>query len=115
MKKVGRPKKEIDYRVVRECSELFCSMEDIGNILGISRETLRKDEQFLCVYKEGRENAKKELHRCQWQSATRGNVTMQIWLGKNYLYQREPKFEIEESVIDLKEAAELFLNNVESR
>ena len=46
----GRPKKEIDYRIVKECSELFCSQETIATILGISTRTLQKDDEFLRIY-----------------------------------------------------------------
>lgn len=115
MKKVGRPKKVIDYKQVQGFAELFCTQEDIANQLNLSVKTLQRDEQFSLVYKKGLEEAKTSLRRFQYASASRGSVPMQIWLGKNYLYQKEPKLEIEESVIDLKEASDLFLNNVEVR
>jgi len=37
--------------------------------------------------KKGQYQAKIALRRMQWQAATSGNVTMQIWLGKNMLGQ----------------------------
>jgi len=35
------------------------------------------------------ENGRSSLRRLQWKSATNGNITMQIWLGKQYLGQRD--------------------------
>lgn len=34
-------------------------------------------------------NGKMSLRRAQWQAAEGGNVTMQIWLGKQWLDQKE--------------------------
>jgi len=38
---------------------------------------------------KGLENGKSSLRRIQWKSALGGNTTMQIWLGKQYLQQRD--------------------------
>jgi hypothetical protein len=41
------------------------------------------------AYKRFSEDGKKSLRRLQFDSARKGNVTMQIWLGKQYLGQRD--------------------------
>ena len=38
---------------------------------------------------KGKANLKIRLRQLQWQSATKGNVTMQIFLGKNLLGQQD--------------------------
>jgi hypothetical protein len=35
------------------------------------------------------EGGRKSLRRMQYESATKGNIAMQIWLGKQYLGQRD--------------------------
>ena len=88
-KKVGRPKKEIDYNVVAALAGVFCTQQDIANELGVALRTLQNDEQFMHTYKVNHESAKSSLRRFQFKSAQNGNVTMQIWLGKQYLGQTD--------------------------
>lgn len=93
--KGGRPKKEIDYQKVKELAELFCTQEDISNTLGISTRTLQRDSEFCRIYKEGLNNGKSSLRRKQFKLADR-NAAMAIFLGKNYLGQRDvQEFELD--------------------
>ena len=93
--KGGRPKAVIDYKLVESLANIFCTQEEISNILGISRKTLLTDEVFTQTYIKGLENAKSSLRRFQYLTAQKGNATMQIWLGKQYLQQKEPKQEFD--------------------
>jgi hypothetical protein len=88
-KKIGRPKKVIDYNMVDNLARVFCTQQEIATILGVGLRTLQYDEEFMRVYKEAHENAKSSLRRFQFKSAQEGNVTMQIWLGKQYLGQQD--------------------------
>lgn len=85
----GRPKKIIDYQLVEDLSQIQCTQEEISQILDISSRTLQKDEEFLRIYKKGIEFGRMSLRRMQYKSAMNGNVTMQIWLGKQYLNQMD--------------------------
>lgn len=85
----GRPRKEIDWELVKELAELQCTQDEIASALRISTNTLRQYPQFLQLHKEGLENGRKCLRRWQYQKARDGNVTMLIWLGKQYLGQRD--------------------------
>jgi hypothetical protein len=85
----GRPKKIIDYQLVEDLSQIQCTQEEISQILDISSRTLQKDEEFLRIYKKGIESGRMSLRRMQYKSAMNGNVTMQIWLGKQYLNQMD--------------------------
>jgi hypothetical protein len=87
--KVGRPKKEINYDEVRKLAEMWCTQEEIANYLDCSLSRLTKDEEFIRVYKKGLSVGRMSLRRTQVQSAIKGNVSMQIWLGKQYLGQRD--------------------------
>ena len=89
MAKMGRPPKIIDYDLVEKLAQIQCTQEEISQILDISSRTLQKDEEFLRIHKKGIESGRMSLRRFQWESAKKGNVTMQIWLGKQYLNQSE--------------------------
>lgn len=85
----GRPKKKIDYQTVEKLASIQCTQEEISNFLGISTRTLQKDEEFLRIYKKGLDNGKMSLRRWQYKKAQDGNVSMLIWLGKQYLGQMD--------------------------
>lgn len=93
--KGGRPKKQIDYGLVEKLSSLQCTQEEIASVLDISTRTLQKDDKFLRIYKKGMNTGKISLRRWQYKSAEKGNSTMLVWLGKQYLKQTD-KQEIQE-------------------
>lgn len=85
---VGRPKKEIDYEAVEKLANIQCTQEEIASFLELSVRTLQRDEEFCRLYKKGKENGKMSLRRMQFKIAEK-NPTMAIWLGKQYLGQRD--------------------------
>ena len=89
-KAVGRPKFEIDYDLVLELSTIMCTQEEIASVLGCNVSTLKRDEQFCTIYKNGIDKGKMSVRRNQWKLAEK-NVAMAIWLGKQYLGQKEPE------------------------
>ena len=84
----GRPKKEIDYTTVEKLANIQCTQEEIASFLGISSRILLRDEKFKELFAKGRENGKMSLRRIQWKHAEK-NTTMAIWLGKQYLGQKD--------------------------
>ena len=84
----GRPKKEIDYVAVEKLANIQCTQEEIASFLGISSRTLLRDEKFKELFAKGRENGKTSLRRIQWKHAEK-SATMAIWLGKQYLGQKD--------------------------
>jgi len=87
----GRNKIKIDYKIVDNLAGIQCTEEEIATVLGVSVKTLQRDEEFSRVYKSAITKGKKSLRRWQFETAKAGNPTMQIWLGKVYLGQRDPK------------------------
>lgn len=87
-KKVGRPKKIIDYHAVEQLSMLMCTEEEIANFLDISVRTLQRDEEFCRIYKKGLDYGKMSLRRTQFKLAQKSS-TMAIFLGKQYLGQSD--------------------------
>lgn len=66
--------------------------KEIAEALGYDDNTLKRNFEIFLI--KGKANLKERLKRKQIQVAMQGNVTMLIWLGKQYLGQAE---KIEES------------------
>ncbi len=104
----GRPKKEIDYVAVEKLANIQCTQEEIAAFLDLSVRTLQRDEEFCRIYKKGQDNGRMSLRRMQFKLADK-NPTMAIWLGKQYLKQRD---NIEVESTQLVKVQEL-LNKIE--
>ena len=92
----GRPKKKIDYDLVGKLAAIQCTEIEIAGILDISERTLQRDAEFCRIYALKKDSGKASLRRMQWKKAEEGNATLLIWLGKQYLGQRD-KQEMEHS------------------
>lgn len=98
---MARPKIEIDYNLCENLAKIQCTQEEIAQMIGVSTRTLQRDEEFCRIYKKGMDQGKMSIRRQQFKSAESGNVTMQIWLGKQYLNQRD-RSEIDTTVVNNK-------------
>jgi len=86
---VGRPKKEVDYELVRRYAQVQCTQEMIASALGISLSTLTHDEEFQRIYFEGKEDGKQAILAAQYKLAMAGNADMLKWLGKQHIKQAD--------------------------
>lgn len=87
---MARPLKVIDERQVEQLASIQCSLDEMAAVLGCERTTLHR--RFATVIKKGREQGKSSLKRAQYKSAMDGNPTLLIWLGKQYLGQRDEQY-----------------------
>jgi len=93
-KKSGRPKVVINWDQFESLCGLHCTQSEIASFLKINADTLRDraveyyGEDFSVVYKKFLENGKCSLRRDQRVIAKK-NATMAIWLGKQYLGQKD--------------------------
>jgi len=91
--KMGRPKAEIDMSLLEELCKIQCTQGEIASCLGVSLATLKNrmndDDEFLATYIKGRDQGRMSIRRKQYSVADAGNVTMLIWLGKQYLEQKD--------------------------
>ena len=103
-KQMGRPKKEIDYNLVYRMAKRFATQEDIAMICQCSASKLQHDKKFLQAFNKGKSQVFKNLRVAQYRYAMQGNAQLLIWLGKNYLGQRDIKEEENQNydVIDFK-------------
>ncbi len=89
---MARPKKNIDVEQVKRLAAIQCSYEEMAAVLDCDESTLTK--RFSQVIQKGRSNGRMSLKRKQYTMAMGGNITMLIWLGKQYLGQRDKREEI---------------------
>jgi len=93
--KVGRPRKEIDYISLDKLCSIQCTGEECAGFMDVSYDTLDRHLKedghvsFADYFKKKSSGGKISLRRTQWKSAMDGNVTMQIWLGKQMLNQKD--------------------------
>ena len=86
---MGRPKIELDYGLIEELALIHCTQKETASVLGVSTRTLQRNSEFCRIYKKCMNEGRKSLRRLQWDVAEAGNVTMLIWLGKQYLSQTD--------------------------
>ena len=71
-----------------------CTREEISAVLDVSDSTLYRwcketyGTDFDTIFRQKKENGKASLRRNQWKMAEK-NPTMALWLGKQYLGQRD--------------------------
>lgn len=96
MAKMGRPKKAIDKDIFEGLCMIQCTEEEIDAVLGVTDKTLNRwcketyGKTFSEVFAEKREAGKASLRRKQWKLAD-DNAAVAIFLGKNYLGQRDER------------------------
>tara|TARA_R100000234_G_scaffold98455_1_gene66963 strand:+ start:9333 stop:9632 length:300 start_codon:yes stop_codon:yes gene_type:complete len=84
---MARPKKHnIDTKQLQNLARLGCTNTEIADFFGCSENTIRRYGEYLT---KGRAECKMRLRQMQWKSAESGNVTMQIFLGKQVLGQSD--------------------------
>lgn len=88
--KLGRPLKQVNEKLVKDLASIFCTQNEMAAIVGCSVDTLER--RYSEAIKMGHESAKSSLRRLQWKAAVRGSNALLIWLGKQYLGQREPSY-----------------------
>ena len=92
---MARPKAKIDWKKVDKLLQAQCKGTGIAAILGIHPDTLyltceRVHKMGFSEYSALKRSEGQELLRAkQFSTAMSGNVTMQIFLGKNYLEQTD--------------------------
>lgn len=110
MARTGRPRKEIDQKMFENLCAIQCTEAEICDCFDVCEDTLNawckrtyQDEKgkpmtFSDIYKKKSARGKSSLRRNQFR-LSETNATMAIWLGKQYLGQRDQV----ETVVDMKE------------
>ena len=80
---IGRPKKELDEEVIAKLSQIGCTQEEIGSVVGISARTLQR--RYADLVTENKNKGKASLRKVLWKKALKGDPKLLIWLSKNEL------------------------------
>lgn len=90
----GRPRIEIDKKTFEGLCEIQCTKVEIAGWFRCSDDTLERwcnrtyGKTFEEVFAVYRGNGRISLRRSQWRLAQK-NAVMGIWLGKQYLGQKD--------------------------
>ena len=94
MARTGRPKKIIDQEQFEKLCALQCTLQEVCGFFGVTDNTLNtwcKDTYgttFSEVFAEKRVGGQISLRRSQFKLAEK-SAAVSIWLGKQYLGQRD--------------------------
>lgn len=101
---MARPRKEIDKKQFENLCALQCTHDEICAWFDVTAKTLESwckrtyGDSFSKVFAQKRGKGKISLRRSQWQLAEK-SASMAIWLGKQYLNQRD---NVDVTVSDVK-------------
>lgn len=88
-----RQKAPIDPEALEKLAGLQCTVSEAAAFLEVAQSTLstrmKTDKLLADAWERGRELGKVSLRRSQWEAAKSGDRTMLIWLGKQWLGQRD--------------------------
>ena len=89
----GQPEKEIDLRQLEMLCQMQCTDIEIAGFFNVSRKTIERrkaQDDFRDTMEQGKLKGLVSLRQAQFKNAvTNNNTTMQIWLGKQFLNQRD--------------------------
>lgn len=109
---MARPRIDIDKKFFESLCALQCTLQEIASAFECSEDTIERwcertyKRSFADVYREKRGRGKISLRRSQFKLAEK-SAAMAIWLGKQYLDQRETHEDVAAISEDMKEDNEI--------
>jgi hypothetical protein len=82
-----KPKKMVDRDLIAKLASIQCTNKEIAEVVGISETALTK--RFGKIIDNNKQKGRQSLRRTQWQKAHDGDTRMMIFLGKQYLNQKD--------------------------
>lgn len=119
MARTGRPKIEIDQKMFEKLCGLQCTLVEIAGVFECSEDTIERwckrtyKKTFAEVYKKHSAKGKMSLRRNQFRLSER-SAAMAIFLGKNYLGQRDDFVESEEDTEKMLKGVREALGEIQS-
>ena len=97
--KGGRPPIQWDEKEAAIFGRFRATYKTMSDYYGCSERTIKRlmtnddddgnESKFCHHYKNGLSSGQMKLSEAQWKAAQEGNATMLIWLGKQYLGQKD--------------------------
>lgn len=109
---MARPKKlfsDEQWEQIEKLASIQCTGEEIAAVMKVNYDTLnlrvkeRFNESFSDWFKKASAQGKMSLRRWQFEGAQKGNVTLLIWLGKQYLGQADKQEVFRNDLVESKE------------
>jgi hypothetical protein len=92
-KKPGTKPKPINAKQLAALAGMQCSYPEIAAVFGLKKrqfiDRIGADPELRELIEEGRANGCASIRRAQFKAAVEGDRTMLVWLGKQYLGQRD--------------------------
>lgn len=94
-KKQGRPLKEIDKTQFEKLCHIQCTLEEVASYFDCDMDTVESwckrtyNKVFSEVFRLKRGRGRVSLRRRQFEAALAGDKTLLVWLGKQYLGQKD--------------------------
>ena len=104
MAETGRPRREIKQDSFEKLCAMFCTEEEIAGFFECSVDTIERwakrtyDKSFAEIYAEKKQGGKISLRRAQFRLAEK-SAAMAIFLGKNYLGQKDSPDDTNEDML----------------
>jgi hypothetical protein len=100
---------EETLRKIENLAKIQCTEDEAAAILGVDQATfnrfLHKHKKAMELWELGARTGKASLRRMQFKAAEDGNVTMLIWLGKQFLGQKDQQHVVGDHKHDHKHRA----------
>lgn len=82
----------VNLKRLRSLCRIQCTYPEIAAVMGVDLSTVEKwamEPRWRTVMEAGKRSGFVSLRRAQFKLALAGNATMQIWLGKQLLGQKD--------------------------
>jgi len=87
-KKKGRVKvADIDREEIWKLAKIGCTLREMAFMTGLHEDTIKK--HYAKEIEHGQSTGKRALRRKQMEKAMEGSDRMLVWLGKQYLGQKD--------------------------
>jgi len=97
--------------------KIQATSKECAAVLGISEPTWinfkRNNPEVAEAYTNGTGHGQVSLRRRQYRAAMRGNTTMMIWLGKQYLDQKDKKDIARTEAVSAQDARKKLMDIIE--
>lgn len=91
--KPGTKPKPIDPKQLAALAGMQCTYDEIAAVFGIRKrqfiDRIEAEPELKVLIEAGWANGRASIRRQQFKMLVEGNATMAVWLGKQYLGQRD--------------------------
>jgi hypothetical protein len=108
--------------VLSQLARIQCTEREAAAVLGISQTLLnrrlnekKRNNEFAFAWDDGQAKGHMSLRRLQWRLANKGNAALAIWLGKQWLGQKDIQVAVNASTGDINVTSDKQRSEIESK